>query len=489
MPLELLIVILSQFQNQITAASDSTLSYSQIFERCTLDSQDKLMIAVSGIRGIIGKSLTPEVVLIYVQAYGAFASNGKIVVVRDSRVTGEMMQKLVVAGLMSVGSDVIDIGIVPTPTTQMAVEKLDAQGGIVITASHNPIEWNALKLLAHDGLFLDAEQGETVGRIAASCNFTFATWETIGHTESYEFAVKDHLNAIEKLHYISTETIQKRKFSVVIDCCHGAGGVILPDLCERFGCQTIFLNREPNGLFPRNPEPSPENLTDLCNAVIAEKADIGFAVDPDVDRLAIVDEKGRPLGEEYTLALAANFILSKHQGDMVANVSTTKALDDIAALYNSKVIRTKVGEIHVAKRAREINAILAGEGNGGVILPDLHLGRDAPLGIALTLQQLSEYGGTISALYDSLPQYKMVKDRVVLPANTQPTSIVDKIKEKYRHDNLDLTDGVKILYDNSWIHIRPSNTEPIIRVMAEAPEIEDATKLVSTFKTTIMSLL
>ncbi len=454
-----------------------------------MDEKDKLMISVSGIRGVIGRGLTPEVVLRYVQAYGAFAGDGKIVVGRDSRVTGEMMRRLVEAGLMSVGRDVIDIGLVPTPTTQMAVEKLHAQGGIVITASHNPIEWNALKLLADDGLFLNAEQGERVGKIAASCNFSFATWESIGKVETYADAVADHLDALVVLPYIDTDALRTRKFRVVVDCCNGAGGVILPDLCKRLDCDAIFINREPSGVFPRNPEPVPDNLTELCETVVAEKADIGFAVDPDVDRLAIVAENGKPLGEEYTLALAAEFMLSKRPGKMVANVSTTRALDDIAEKYNSRVERTKVGEIHVATKAREINAVLAGEGNGGIILPDLHLGRDAPLGLALTLQHLLEFEGTISALYDSLPQYTMVKDRLTLPGTADSAGIVEKIKDENADQSLDLTDGVKILYERSWVHIRPSNTEPIIRVMAEAPDCEEAQRLVERFKKELLTNL
>lgn len=452
-------------------------------------SGERLMISVSGIRGTVGGSLTPEVVLRYAQAYGTMVGDGAIVVGRDSRVTGEMVRHAVCAGLLSVGRDVIDLGVVPTPTTQLAVEKLRAGGGIVITASHNPIQWNALKLLAEDGLFLGPEQGEAVNRLVRQGPIPLATWDRLGKLTRYEQAVKDHLEAIEALSVIDVTTIRRRRFKVVVDCCHGAGGVILPELCARLGCEAHFLYEEPSGLFPRNPEPRPEHLGELCQAVQDLDADIGFAVDPDVDRLAIVSEKGQPLGEDYTLVLAVKLILSKRAGKVVVNASTSRAIDDVATAYGAEVVRAKVGEINVALKAREVGAVIAGEGNGGVMLPELHLGRDAPLGIALTLQHLVEFGGTISALNATLPQYEMVKDRVELAAGVDPGAIVQRLAQEHRGGRLDLLDGVKVLHERSWVHVRPSNTEPIIRIIAEAPSAAQAQALVDEMKVAIDRLL
>jgi phosphomannomutase len=446
------------------------------------------MVSVSGIRGTVGGSLTPEVVLRYAQAFGVLAGGGAVVVGRDARVTGPMLRHAVCAGLMAVGRDVIDLGLVPTPTTQLAVEKLRAAGGIVITASHNPVQWNALKLVAADGLFLSPEQGERVNRLVREGPIPLARWDGVGRFSAYDGAVADHVAAIEKLSLIDVAAIRRRKFRVVVDCCHGAGGVILPLLCERLGCETHFLYKEPTGLFPHDPEPRPENLVELCAAVREFKADIGFAVDPDVDRLAIVSEHGKALGEEYTLALAVKLILSKTPGKVVVNASTTRAIDDIAAAHGSEVVRTKVGEINVALKARELGAVIAGEGTGGGMLPELHLGRDAPVGIALTLQHLVEFGGTISALHASLPQYEMVKDKVTLPPSVDPGAVVQQIASQLQHERLDRLDGAKILYDRAWVHVRPSNTEPIVRIIAEAPSAAQAQALVEGMKAEIARL-
>ncbi|MBC7188256.1 MAG: phosphoglucosamine mutase [Calditrichaeota bacterium] len=447
------------------------------------------MVSVSGIRGTVGGSLTPEVVLRYAQAFGTMVGDGAVVVGRDSRVTGEMVRHAVCAGLLSVGRDVIDLGIVPTPTTQLAVERLRASGGIVVTASHNPIQWNALKLVASDGLFVGPEQGEEVNRLVRQGPIPLATWDRVGKVRFYERAVADHVEAIEKISVLDVAAIRRRRFRVVVDCCHGAGGVIMPLLCERLGCEAHFLYREPTGLFPRNPEPRPENLTELCAAVRSLGADIGFAVDPDVDRLAIVSEKGQPLGEDYTLVLAVKLILSKRPGKVVVNASTTRAIDDVAAAHGAEVVRAKVGEVNVALKAREVGAVIAGEGNGGVMLPELHLGRDAPVGVALTLQHLVEFGGTISELNATLPQYEMVKDRVELAAGVNPGAIVQRLAQEHRGGMLDLLDGVKVLSERSWVHVRPSNTEPIIRIIAEAPSAAQAQSLVDEMKAEIDRLL
>ncbi len=441
----------------------------------------KLMVSVSGVRGIVGEGLTPEVVTNFAQAFGTYAKGGKVVVGRDSRVSGEMFKSAVFTGLMAVGCDILDIGVCPTPTTQLAVETLAANGGLMITASHNPIMWNGLKLIGPDGLFLDAEQGQEVISIAERKSFTFAAWDKIGIAVGYSKAIEEHLEAILDLEYIDLDKIKGRRFKVVLDCVCGAGSNMVPHLLNKLGCEVIPLNCEPTGLFPRNPEPLPENLTELCEAVKNENADIGIAVDPDSDRLALVSEKGEPLGEEKTLALAVKFMLSKKTGSVVINASTSRVTEDIAESGGSTVIRTKVGEIHVAKKMREIGAVIGGEGNGGVILPDIHLGRDAPVGIALVLQQLAEFTGTVSELNDTLPNYVITKEKVELH-DLEPKAALEKIQEAYSNDKLDFTDGVKIVRDKSWVHIRASNTEPIIRVIAEAPRKEESQQLCAEVK-------
>lgn len=444
----------------------------------------KLMVSVSGVRGIIGEGLAPRVVLEFAQAFATYVEQGKVVVGRDSRVSGDILHSAVSAGLQAVGCDIIDIGVCPTPTTQLVVEKLKANGGIMITASHNPIMWNGLKMLGPDGLFLDAEQGERVLSIAKSGDFPFATYDRIGARHAYAEAVSDHVNAILALDYFDAEKIRRRRFRVVLDCICGAGAVLIPDLLWSLGCEVIEVNCEATGLFPRNPEPLPENLSELCERVKSEKADLGVAVDPDSDRLALVSEKGEPLGEERTLALAVKFMLDRKPGPVVVNASTSRANDDVARAAGVEVIRTKVGEINVAKKMREVGAVIGGEGNGGVILPELHLGRDAPAGIVLTLQHLAEFGGALSELNDTLPNYVITKDKVELE-NIEPQTALERIREAYANEKLDLIDGVKILFDQSWVHIRPSNTEPIIRVIAEAPTAQDARKLCDEVKSRI----
>lgn len=446
-----------------------------------------LMISVSGVRGIVGEGLTPDVAMRFAQAYGS-EFPGKIVVGRDSRATGNMIKYAVWAGLMSVGCDVIDIDLATTPTTELVAERPEHAGGIIITASHNPKQWNALKLLAPDGLFLRPEQGEKVVARVEKNDFNLATWDKMGRVNSYRNAGEEHIASILDLPIIDAGLIRSKKFKVVADCCNGAGDAVLPHLFETLGCDVVFLNREPNGLFPRNPEPSPENLAELCRAAIQHKADLGIAVDPDVDRLALVSELGNPLGEEYTLALATKFVLSKTPGDVVVNASTTRAIDDVARETGGRVHRTQVGEIHVAVKAKQIGAVMAGEGNGGVMYPELHIGRDAPVGIALILQYMAESGQQISALHAAVPQYVMIKDKIELGFGVDARAVVAGLQESLSNENLNTIDGLKVLYADSWVHIRASNTEPIIRVIAEAPTREQALEMVERFKTQINQL-
>lgn len=446
-----------------------------------------LLISVSGIRGIVGDGLTPEIVLRAAQAYGSWLGGGKVVVGRDSRVTGEMVRAAVVAGLTAVGCDVVDLGICPTPTTQLATEQ-HGDGGLVITASHNPVEWNALKLLAPDGLFLDEEQGGKVVERMEKGDFAFARWDRVGTIRHYAGAVDEHIRRILGLRFVNVSAIRRRRFRVVADCVHGAGGVIIPQLLDRLGCEYEILYEEPTGRFPRPPEPLPERLGELCETVVKVGADLGLAVDPDVDRLALVSEEGQPLGEEYTLALVADLILPKRPGTVVVNASTTRAIDEIAIRYKSRVVRTKVGEIHVAKKARQVRATLAGEGNGGVILPDAHFGRDAPVGIALILQGLVEKNITLSTWFRSLPQFQMVKMRLELEGG-DPKQVMEKYRQAVSNLPVDLTDGVKVEVGDGWVQVRLSNTEPIIRILAEAPSLERARELAEEHLRLLRSLL
>lgn len=435
-----------------------------------------LMMSISGIRGVIGDGLTPQLIVNFTQAFGTYLGGGKIVVGRDSRVTGPMVKHAVMAGLISTGCDVVDIGVCPTPTVQMAVMNLKARGGIAITASHNPIEWNALKLLDSSGMFLDEVQGNNVIKAVNEAKFRNVAWDQIGKSEIYEQAIDDHIKAILKLNLVNPDQIAKRKYKVVVDCVNGAGGTILPALLQQLGCEAIFINGEPTGLFSHKPEPLAENLTELCEVVKAEKADIGFAVDPDVDRLAIISEQGKPFGEEYTLTAAVNYVLSKKDGPIVVNASVSQAVDDLAVKFNTRVYRTKVGEIYVAQKMKEVKAAIGGEGNGGVILPELHLGRDAPLAIALILMQLAESGTKASELHLSLPQYFQAKNRIELK-ELDVSSVLDGLLKKYQTEKTDTIDGIKILWPDRWVHIRPSNTEPIIRVYSEAKTMEEAEAL------------
>ncbi|MGH7492501.1 MAG: phosphoglucosamine mutase [bacterium] len=447
----------------------------------------QLMVSISGIRGVVGEGLTPEVVLSFAQAFGTYCHSGRVVLGRDSRVSGPMLQSIVTAGLLATGCEVIDLGIAPTPTTQLATEHLHAAGGIILTASHNPVMWNGLKLLAGDGLFLDGEQGAQVLRLHEQKKYACKTWEGLGQASRYEKAIDDHLRAVINLPFLDVEKIRRKKFKIVADCVHGAGGVIIPKLLEQLGCVATYLNLEPHGRFPRNPEPLPENLGLLCETVKAQDADLGLAVDPDADRMALVSERGIPLGEEYTLALAVDFMLNVKKGKVATNVSTSLAIDDIAAKYGCTVERTKVGEINVAKRMRETGAVIGGEGNGGVILPEVHLGRDAMAGSALVLQHLANFGGPLSELHASLPQYVMCRHKIELEDRGQVNKILPKILARYAGERIDTLDGVKILRDKSWVQVRASNTEPIMRIMAEAPTAGAAEKLCKELATFIFS--
>jgi phosphomannomutase len=389
---------------------------------------------------------------------------------------------------LSVGCDVLDVGLVPTPTVELKTAETHNIGGIIITASHNPKEWNALKLLSSDGQFINPEQSQKILNRIKEQKIDYMPWNKMGSIYHDQNVIDQHVQKISDIKLINTEMIRKRHFKIVVDCVNGAGGTILPKLFDSLNCDVYYINKEPTGIFTKNPEPRPENLTALSQLVLTQKADLGIAVDPDVDRLAIVSNNGEPLGEEYTLALVTDFILSKNPGNVVINVSTSRVIDDIAKKYNQTVYRTPVGEFHVAQKAKRVNAVIAGEGNGGVMYPAIHTGRDASVGIALLLQYLAETKQTIDQAFANLPHYHMIKDKISIPFGTDAKNILQKIEEKYSSETIDKTDGIKVLYENSWFQVRASNTEPIIRIMTESPTESESKKWINSVKDLITSV-
>lgn len=435
----------------------------------------KLMVSVSGVRGIFGNTLTPEIAMKYAAHFGIFCNRGKIIVGRDSRTTGKAMFNAVTAGLMSVGCDVVDLGIVSTPTVLLAVEESDASGGISITASHNPAEWNAMKFVAENGMFLFPENADTFLK-SLDKPVDYVGWERVGKLAFDPDGSKRHINKILEIPYLNIEKIRAKKFKVVVDCVNGAGGVIAPDLLRALGCEVIELNCEPTGIFAHTPEPLNKNLGDLEKAVADHKADLGFATDPDVDRLSVVDETGKCIGEEFSLLLAEKFILSKVKGDIVTNLSSSMASEDVATEYGVKVHRTKVGEINVGKKMKEMQSPVGGEGNGGIICPEVHYTRDAPAGMAVILAYLAERNEPISKLAAEISHYYFAKNKIkVDPAELD--NIMAKVPEIFADYQLDRTDGIKVLGNKFWIHIRKSGTEPIIRVYVESETAEKSEQI------------
>lgn len=445
---------------------------------------ETLMISVSGLRGHVGTDLTPELVARHAAALGAWvrASGGTCVVLgRDARTSGAMFTHAATAGFQSVGVDVIDVGIAPTPTVQMAVEYHHAGAGLILTASHNPIEWNALKFVGPDGIFLDAATGAEVRRLA-EVGPPRAGWDTIGQLRSDGEAVARHLDAIFALPMIDAEPIRQRKFHVALDCVRGAGGPTMMALFDRLAVKVDGINLETDGRFPREPEPIPENLGALGDLVRRTGADIGMAVDPDVDRLALVDETGMPIGEDYTLALAVRAVLAR-QGKaaklpvVVANLSTSLVVEDAAREGGARFVRAPVGEANVARTIKDERALIGGEGNGGVILPALHIGRDAPLGAALILQHLATSGKRLSQLVASAPRYVIVKAKA--PRGGDLGQLYQRLREIFPDAEPDTRDGLRLAWSDRWLHVRPSGTEPIVRLIAEAPTAAAAEALVA----------
>ncbi len=450
-----------------------------------------LIKSISGIRGTIGgatnTNLTPVDAVKFASAYGMWLKNKngdkplKIVIGRDARISGKMVSNLVVNTLLGLGIDVTDIGLSTTPTVEVAVPLEKADGGIIITASHNPKQWNALKLLNEKGEFLNAKDGASLLEIADKEAFLFSEVDDLGTYTFKENYIDIHIEEVLKLKWVNTKAIKDANFKVVVDAVNSTGGIAIPKLLERLGVECIPLYCTPNGQFPHNPEPLKEHLTDISDLVVKEKADLGVVVDPDVDRLALVCEDGSMFGEEYTLVACTDYILGKEKGNTVSNLSSSRALRDITQKHGGTYKASAVGEVNVVTLMKETNAIIGGEGNGGIIYPDSHYGRDALVGVALFLSHLAEQKKSCKELKDSYPDYFMSKNKIQLTPEIDVDDLLLKMAEKYKNEEVNTIDGVKIDFPEEWIHLRKSNTEPIIRIYTEALSQEKATHLAERF--------
>ena len=436
-----------------------------------------LIKSISGIRGTIGgkpnDNLTPIDIVKFAAAYGGWliqqSNNNKIVIGRDGRMSGEMVSNLVVHTLIGLGFNVIDLGLSTTPTVEMAVKFEKAAGGIILTASHNPKEWNALKLLNSKGEFISGDEGKLILKSAEKEDFNFATVDKLGTYTKDESLLKKHIDAVVKHELVDADAIKKKNFKIVIDAINSSGAIAVPALLKALGVTEIeIVHGEVTGNFAHNPEPLPEHLTDLSNAVVKHNAHLGIAVDPDVDRLCFVCEDGTMFGEEYTLVAVADYVLSKRKGNTVSNMSSTKALKDVTIKHGGEYFPSMVGEVNVVNKMKEVNAVIGGEGNGGIIVPDLHYGRDALIGIALFLTHLAKSKKTTRQLRNTYPDYFISKNKIELTNGTDVKLIFEKIKDLYKNQPINAEDGLKIEFDNDWVHLRTSNTEPIIRIYAES---------------------
>jgi phosphomannomutase len=445
-----------------------------------------LIASISGIRGTIGgnisDNLTPIDIVKYTSAFATMllssASNKKVVIGRDARVSGFMVNQLVCGTLIGMGIDVVDLGLATTPTVEMAVVDEKALGGIILTASHNPGQWNALKLLNSKGEFISAEDGESMLQLAKSTQYNFALVDKLGSYTQRNDALDKHIEAILALPLVDTQAIANKNFTMAVDAVNSVGGIAVPKLLRALGVNNIIeLYCEPNGLFPHNPEPLPENLKAISSKVKESEADLGIVVDPDVDRLCFVCEDGSMFGEEYTLVAVADYVLQNNKGNTVSNLSSTRALRDVTEKVGGKHAGAAVGEVNVVKKMKETSAVIGGEGNGGVIYPDLHYGRDALVGIALFLTHLAKQNVTAKQLRDSYPSYFISKNKIELTPQTNVDKVLESVRNKYSSQPVNTEDGVKIEFDNDWVHLRKSNTEPIIRIYAESKSAVDADKL------------
>jgi len=458
-----------------------------------------LIKSISGIRGTIGgkvdENLTPIDAVKFAAAYGSWLKGQsgkeyvKVVIGRDARISGEMIQNLVQYTLIGLGIDVVNIGLSTTPTVEVAVPLEKADGGIILTASHNPKEWNALKLLNDKGEFVSDQDGKAILRIAQENDFSFATVDHLGKLTHNDRYIDLHIEEVLALPLVTPEAIQKKKFRVVVDAVNSSGGIAIPRLLERLGVEVVKLYCEPNGHFPHNPEPLKEHLGDICKKVVEEKADFGIVVDPDVDRLAFITDQGEMFGEEYTLVACADYVLGKAKGNVVSNLSSSRALRDIAQKHGVTYSAAAVGEVNVVTEMKRVEAIIGGEGNGGIIYPELHYGRDALVGVALFLSLLAKRGGSVQQLRESYPAYFMSKNKIQLTEQINPDQILKAMEQKYAHEQTTTIDGLKIDFSESWVHLRKSNTEPIIRIYTEAKSQKEADELAQRFIQEMQALI
>jgi len=443
-----------------------------------------LIKSISGIRGTIGgqpgDNLTPIDAVKFAAAYGIWLkdysqkANLKVVIGRDARLSGEMIQNLVVSTLIGLGIDVIDLDLSTTPTVEIAVPLENADGGIILTASHNPKQWNALKLLNEKGEFLDAAQGAKILEIAEKEDFVFSEVDDLGSITRNDAYIDIHIDEVLNLSLVDADTIRKAKFKVVVDGVNSTGGIAIPKLLETLGVEVVKLYCEPTGHFPHNPEPLKEHLGDICDLVVKENADFGIVVDPDVDRLAFISNDGEMFGEEYTLVACADYVLGKTKGNTVSNLSSSRALRDITQKHGGTYEAAAVGEVNVVTKMKANNAIIGGEGNGGIIYPESHYGRDSLVGTALFLMLMAEQGGTVKELRDSYPSYFMSKKKIQLTPGLDVDGILKAMANKYQNEDISTIDGVKIDFAENWVHLRKSNTEPIIRIYTEAKTQNEA---------------
>lgn len=453
-----------------------------------------LIKSISGIRGTIGgkvgDNLTPVDAVKFASAYGTFLKAGrnpndnsrlKVVIGRDARISGPMIHNLVQNTLVGLGIDVIDLGLSTTPTVEIAVPLEKADGGIILTASHNPKQWNALKLLNNKGEFLNGNDGAKILEIAEAEAFDFSNVDNLGEVIENSSYMDIHIDEVLDMALVDVEAVKAKKFKVVVDGVNSSGGIIIPNLLEQMGVEVVKLYCEPNGHFPHNPEPLKEHLEDICKLVIEEKADFGIVVDPDVDRLAFISNDGEMFGEEYTLVAVADYVLSKTKGNTVSNMSSSRALRDITEKHGGKYQASAVGEVNVVTLMKETNAVIGGEGNGGIIYPESHYGRDSVVGVALFLTHLAHLDMTVAQLRASYPQYYMSKNKIELTPQIDVDLILKSMTEKYKNEDISTIDGVKIDFPTEWVHLRKSNTEPIIRIYTEASTQKDADILAERF--------
>ena len=457
-----------------------------------------LIKSISGIRGtiggVVGDSLSPLDIVRFTASYAAFIrkqgnSSNTIIIGRDARISGEMVSNIVSGTLMGCGFDVLDVGLSTTPTIEVAVQLEQSAGGIIITASHNPKEWNALKLLNAKGEFLSQKDGDEILLLAENDDFIFTEVTDLGKYSYDDSFNNKHIDAVLKLDLVNVNLVKTSGFKVVVDAVNSTGGFMIPRLLERMGVACIKLFCEPNGNFPHNPEPLPENLSEIVKLVVHEKADFGIVVDPDVDRLALICEDGSIFGEEYTLVAVADYVLSKTPGNTVSNLSSTRALRDVTIKHKGNYQASSVGEVNVVEKMKATNAIIGGEGNGGIIYPELHYGRDALVGVALFLTQLAESKISVRKLRDSYPNYFISKNKIELTNEIDVDAILTTLEQRYKNEQITTIDGLKIDFEDGWVHLRKSNTEPIIRIYAESEGEEKANVLANKMISEIKALV